>query len=213
MAGRLVSWQGDWYRGRVRKNLGGNDESQFRIYMVDKAMHTSAQEPTANETRPVESTKIDNYTPVIQQALRDVVAWVEKGEAPPPGTNYMVSDGQVVVPPTAAERKGTQPIVNFLVGGKSRTDVKTGQEVQFSGRVAIPPGRGRVVDAIVDFEGDGTFETKAKLQLDGNYAATVTTSHVFLKAGKKKTLSPLPNSTPHRATIGDHTLNPCFPPN
>jgi hypothetical protein len=176
-------WQADWYRKQVKKNLGDKENSQFRLWMVDKCMHTSPQEPTPQEARPVEATRIVSYTPIIQQALRDLIQWVEKGIAPPSTTNYTVTDGQVILPPTAAERQGVQPVVNLLVNGKSRTDIKVGDTVKFTGVIQIPPGRGKIVAANFDFEGEGAFATKGEIKATGEYTATTTSSHSFTKPG------------------------------
>jgi hypothetical protein len=176
-------WQADWYRMQVRKNLGDRENDQFRLYMVEKAMHTSPQEPSAKEQRPAEVTRIVSYTPIIQQALRDLTQWVEKGIPPPRSTNYTVTDGQVVTPPTAAERGGTQPVVELRVEGKSRADVKVGDAVRFSGAVQIPPGRGKIVAADFDFEGIGAFASPGRVTHTGAYTATVEATHSFAKPG------------------------------
>ena len=101
-------WQADWYQKQVRKNLGDRENDQFRLYMVEKAMHTSPQAPSDKEPRPAEVTRIVSYTPIIQQALRDLTQWVEHGIPPPRSTNYTVTDGQSSLPrppPAAASRR------------------------------------------------------------------------------------------------------------
>jgi hypothetical protein len=152
--------------------------------MVDKAMHTSPAAPEPNDQRPVENTRIISYTPIIQQALRDLTQWVEKGIAPPPNTNYKVNDGQIVLPETAQERLGFQPVVDLTISGKSRLDAKVGQPLKFTGQITIPKGMGKIVGAELDFEGDGSFPVKATLQLtnDGE-SATVEVPYTFQKAG------------------------------
>jgi hypothetical protein len=176
-------WQADWYRKQVKKNFGDKTDDHFRVWMVDKAMHTSPQPPDSNETRPAEQTRIVSYTPVIQQALRDLTAWVEKGVAPPANTNYTVDKGQIILPLTAAQRLSVQPVVNLKVTGKDRADVAIGQSVEFVGSIEVPPTTGIVVETSFDFEGDGTFPVKAKFTSTGDYTATVTTSYKFTKPG------------------------------
>jgi hypothetical protein len=177
-------WQADWYRKQVQKNYGENTNARFRLWMVDKAMHTSPATPEASDLRPTENTRIVSYTPIIQQALRDLTQWVEKGTAPPPTTTDTVRDGQVVLPLTAKERLGIQPVVDLDIAGKLRADVKVGEAVKFSGRISIPSGMGKIVGAEFDFEGGGTFPVKPSLQVskDGE-SATVESSYTFQKAG------------------------------
>ena len=47
---------------------------------------------------------------MIEQSLRDLVAWVEDAVVPA-GTSYTFRDGKVTLPATAAERGGIQPVV------------------------------------------------------------------------------------------------------
>ena len=76
--------------------------------------------------------RIVSYLGVLHQALRDLSAWVEKGVEPPQSTNYKVVDGQVQVPPTAAERKGIQPVVTVKANGGARAEAAAGQPVTFT---------------------------------------------------------------------------------
>jgi hypothetical protein len=94
-----------------------------------------------------------SYLGVLQQALLDLSAWVEKGIAPAVTTNYKIVDGQVVVPPTAEERKGIQPIVTAKVNGGKRANVKVGDSVAFTAVIEVPKNMGKVVVAVWNFEG------------------------------------------------------------
>ncbi len=87
-------WQADWYRTQVQAALGPRLDDHYRLWFVDNAMHTA---PTVmpGDRRPVATTRVINYTGVVQQALRDLSDWVEKGLAPPPSTTYKMVDGQV----------------------------------------------------------------------------------------------------------------------
>ena len=176
-------WQGDWYHRQVQKHLGDKTDDHFRIWMVDKCMHTSPEPPQRKTARPAERTRIVSYTPVIQQALRDLIAWVEKGVKPPSNTNYTVRDGQVLVPGTAAERGSVQPVVTLTVNGRDRTDVAVGQEVEFVGAVSMPPATGTVIATDFDFIGEGDFPVQAKFTKNGEESATVTATYKFTKPG------------------------------
>ena len=151
-----VPWQADWYRALVLAALGSRIDDSYRLWFVDHAMHTSpVNDPKG--PRPARTTRVVSYTGVLQQALRDVSAWVEKGLAPPPSTAYDVVDGQVHVPATASARRGIQPVVQFTVNGVARAEVALGAPVGFSAVITVPPGAGTVVHAEWDFEGDGDF--------------------------------------------------------
>lgn len=84
-------WQADWYRSRVKETLGDNIDEHFILWYVDHALH-------GDVTRQEDPTRTVSYLGVLQQALRDLSAWVEQGAAPPASTRYKVVDGQVIVP-------------------------------------------------------------------------------------------------------------------
>ena len=131
-----------------------------------------------------DNARIVAYTTVLQQALRDVAAWTEKGIVPPASTNYKIVGGQVEVPPTAAERKGVQPVVTLTVNGGARVDAAVGKPVTFSGVVEVPPGTGKVIGAEWDFEGAGTYPVAGEIKSDASGTrSTVTTTYSFTKPG------------------------------
>jgi len=168
-------WQGDWYRLQVRKQLGDRADDSFRLWYTDHALH--GDEPGVEDT-----TRVVSYQGALLQALRDVAAWVEKGVAPPASTTYRIDDGQVVVPPTAAERRGIQPVVALRVKGGERIEVSVGQPVHLSGTITVPPGAGTVVAAEWDLEGAGAYAKTSTIPA-GRTAVTVEIEHVFTKAG------------------------------
>lgn len=183
-------WQADWYRTRVKKALGPRFEDRYRLWFVDNAMHVDPgryarpNEGAAagqEEHGPVYS-RIISYAGVLQQALRDVAAWAEKGTVPPSETSYRVEDGQVFVPATAAERGGIQPVVELTANGAERADVKVGESVDFVGVIEVPPGTGSIVSAEWDFDGKGVYPESETFG-DRTTLRTVTTSHAFSKPG------------------------------
>jgi hypothetical protein len=80
---------------------------------------------------------------------------VEKGAHPPASTNYRIVKGQIVIPATAAERRGIQPVVTLRSNGSERVEVSAGQTVTFTGTIEAPPGAGSVVAAEWEFGGQG----------------------------------------------------------
>ena len=171
-------WQADWYRLKVMENLGAETDNHFRLWYTDHALH-------GDLTKQEDPTHTVSYLGVLQQALRDLSAWVEKGVAPPATTNYNIEDGQVIVPPTATERKGIQPVLTLKANGGERAEVKVGEPVTFNAIIELPQNTGKIVAAQWDFEGAGSFGVEGKLIPDGNSSTRVTlkTSHVFTKPG------------------------------
>jgi hypothetical protein len=148
-------WQADWYRDRVKENLGDNTDNNFRLWYTDHALH-------GDLSKQEDPTRTISYLGVLQQALRDLSDWVEKGVEPPAATNYKIEDGQVLIPPTAAERKGIQPVVDLKVNGSKRADIVSGQKVTFTAQIEVPQNTGKIVSAEWDFEGAGTFPVAGK---------------------------------------------------
>lgn len=146
-------WQADWYRSKVNAHLGDKTDANFRLWYVDHALH-------GDFIKQEDPTHTVSYLGVLQQALRDLAAWVEKGTPPPATTNYQVVDGQVVVSASAAERKGVQPVIALTANGSQRAAVKVGESVELSAVIDVPPGAGNVVAAEWDFEGGGDYPLK-----------------------------------------------------
>lgn len=135
-------WYADFYRTQVRQQLGSRFADNYRLYYTDYATHGAMPDPT----------RIISYNGALQQALRDVAAWAERGVAPPHETSYRIKGGQVVVPAVAVERKGIQAVVAVKANGGARADVKVGQPVTFTAVIETPPNAGAVVSAEWDFD-------------------------------------------------------------
>jgi hypothetical protein len=170
-------WQADWYRARVKEHFGEKLDDHFRLYYTDHALHgdVSWQE---------DPTHTVSYIGVLHQALRDLSAWVERGVAPPASTSYrIVDDAQVVVPPTAAARKGIQPVVSLRANGVTRSEVAVGTPVSFVAVAEVPPGAGKLVAAQWDMEGAGTFPLEARARSTSRGRWELRTSFTFRKPG------------------------------
>lgn len=171
-------WQADWYRSKVKAQLGDSTDAHFRLWYTDHALH-------GDLARNEDNLHTVSYLGVLHQALRDLSAWVEKGIAPPATTAYKIEDGQVIVPTTAAERKGIQPVVTVKANGGQRADVQVGRPVTFTAEIEIPPHTGKVIAAEWDFEGAGTFPVTGKFMSADKTGSRVTlkTTHTFAKPG------------------------------
>lgn len=174
-------WMADWYRARVEATQGAQFDDKYRLYYVDHAMHTS-RDYSQDTLHPATQTRIISYQGVLQQALRDLVLWVEKGVAPPPSTRYKVRDGQVVLPATSAERKGIQPLVSLRVNNDLRVDARVGEELTFRGEADVPSGAGVLVAAEWDFEGEGDYPVKSAAAAPAEHLV-IEERYTFSKAG------------------------------
>lgn len=154
-------WMADWYRSKVQAANPGDDiRHRFRLWMNDNAKHTS---PTADDYLANANTIV--YVGILQQALRDVAAWVEQGIEPPASSRYRVAaNNQVSLPKYARQRKGIQPVVRLKANGRESITVSVNQPVHFSALVSAPPGAGKVVAVEWDYLGEGSFPQTDKLK-------------------------------------------------
>lgn len=171
-------WQQDWYRSRVKENFADSTNDHFRLWYTDHANH-------ADYAIPGDPVYIVSYLGVLQQALRDLSSWVEKGIAPPGNTNYEVVNGQVVVPLQAAARMGIQPTIVVKVNGSESISIHKNKAVVFTAVIELPPNTGKVVSATWDFEGVGKFPVASKLipGKAGSTAVSVKATYTFTKSG------------------------------
>ncbi len=171
-------WQADWYRTKVKENLGTSLDDNFRLWYTDHGNHGDF----SNLEAP---THVITLQGILIQALQDLSAWVEKGVSPPASTSYTITDGQVIVPPAATKRLGIQPVVTLLANGSERAEVEPNQAVTFTATIEVPPNTGKVIAAEWDFDGVGTFPIKEKLnptnRLEGRLK--LRTTHTFNKPG------------------------------
>ncbi|GAA3384026.1 hypothetical protein [Cryptosporangium minutisporangium] len=140
-------WQAVWYRDKVAEHAPGD----VRLWFVDHALHADA-EVQEHPTRSV------SYLGVLHEALRSLAAWVENGTPPAADTGYTVTDGQVTVPETAAERGGVQPVVTLTADGARRAEITAGDEVLVRVVAEAPLGAPPIVRVQWDLDGDGVYE-------------------------------------------------------
>ncbi len=177
--------QAAWYHRRVKSWLGPRTDDQYRIWFTDHAMHQDPAVMTRVDITPHRYTHIINYRGMLEQALRDLAAWVERGIAPPPSTAYELVDGQVHVPATAMARRGIQPVVTLTANGRERAEVAMGEPVHFSAHTEVPPMAGTIIAAAWDFEGTGDFPVVVPIDNEAaSYTAkTITASYAFSAPG------------------------------
>lgn len=148
-------WQADWYRRRVQRQWGDDCNDRFALWYLEHAQHDNPHVPAGQAV----SINVDG---AVQQALRDISAWVEHGIAPSE-TRYTVADSQIVVPNTATTRGGVQPVVELKANGSARTEVHAGESVTFTATIEAPPGTGPIVAAEWDFKGVGDYPVRTSI--------------------------------------------------
>jgi PKD domain-containing protein len=169
--------QGIIYQGAVLGTQGPEAAAEkFRLQWTQNAEHIPPAYLPNSATRATATWLID-YFPVIEQGLLDLIRWVEQGEAPP-NTTYEYVDGQIILPETAAERGGIQPVVRVTANGADRADVRVGEPVRLAVTAEVPPGAGTIVALDWDFDGWGSFPFSHPV--DGTQTSVaLETSHTF----------------------------------
>jgi hypothetical protein len=169
-----MAWQADWYRSKVEEALGADFENNFALWLIDHAQHDNPLTAAA-DARTV------SFEGALQQGLRDLSAWVEKGMRPA-DTRYKMVDAQVVVPDTAHERGGVQPVIVLRANGAVRAEVAVGETVTFTAAIETPPGAGKVVAAEWDFEGNGSYPLAARIDTP-EALVSLSATFVFARQG------------------------------
>ncbi len=183
------------YRRTVERHLGDALGDHYRLWFNDHAAHLPASFNPVGDP-PVPTTRLVDYGGSLEQALRDLMAWVEDGTAPPAETGYtMDADQRLTLASTAAERGGVQPVVHAAANGGARADVAVADPVTFTAEVDAPPGGGRIIAVEWDFDGSGAFPFVHD-GIDGSHASLrVETTHSFEEHG---TYFPCVRVTAHR---------------
>jgi hypothetical protein len=173
--------QGVGMRNNVEREMGhAKGREHFRLRWLENAEHIPPA-LAASPANRANTTWLVDYLPMVEQTLVDLCAWVEKG-VEPAETHFEYKDGEILLPPTGAERGGIQPIVFVTANGAVRAEVKAGQSVDLQASIEVPPGAGSIVSAQWDFDGSGSYPEKAGV--DGKASKlTVSTRHSFDKPG------------------------------
>jgi hypothetical protein len=198
------------YHEMLRATFGDRVNEHFRLWWNDHASHMPAvfwQFMAGG--KPHLSSRLIDYLGSVQQAVFDLIAWVEDGIEPPATSGYDWSgDWKLSLAAGAAARAGIQPVVTATANGSNRAEVKAGEPVQFAATADVPPGTGTVISVEWDFEGEGEWALKDDA-IDGTAASVdVSASHTFKTPG---TYFPAVRVTSHRQ--GDVNATLCRVPN
>ncbi len=168
--------------------------SGVRVWFTEHAMHlpVTALRPGP---APIANTRLIDYGGHVQQAIRDVIDWVELETEPPGDTVFdRTDDGAIVLRDDAAERHGIQPVVRMTVNGAERGAVRANEPFGLDAYISAPPGSGTIVAVEWDLDGSGT-GTFAEPGVDG----TKTTMHVTIERTPRQARHLLPIGPCHDA--------------
>jgi hypothetical protein len=117
------------YAQQIQRTLGPKANDMMRFYLHDNGRHAVG----------------GGELGIFQQSIQDLMAWAEKGIAPPPSTSFTIRNGQVIPPDTAAERHGLQPVMNLTANDVARATVGVNQPVKLAAKLEMPPMTGQIV--------------------------------------------------------------------
>lgn len=132
-----------FYAQQVTKALGPiRADNIFRVYFNENSGHGAVGMVPSGKP----ATTTIGIQGILNQALLDLAAWVERGVAPLPSSRYSVdATNQVVLPAKASERRGLQPVVHLTANGQVRAEVAINEPVTLKGNIEMPPGTGKVL--------------------------------------------------------------------
>ncbi|MCU1594591.1 MAG: hypothetical protein JWO12_1983 [Frankiales bacterium] len=152
----------------------------YRLRWIQNAEHGPAAMVPPEPNR-ASNTRLIDVKGMHEQSLRDLVLWVEQG-IEPAGSTWSDVDGQIVLPDSAKERGGIQPVVVVRANGGARTDVTPGSKVELTVHAEVPPDSGSVISVEWDFDGTGTFPFRH--EVNGTQSEVrLSTTHTYDTAG------------------------------
>ena len=148
------------YAERIQRTLGPEKaNAMMRFYLHDNGRHATG----------------GGAPGIFQQSMQDLMAWAEKGVAPPPSTTYTIKNGQVVPPASAADRRGLQPVMSLTANGSTRAEVGVSQPVKLVANIEMPPKTGQIVQynwTIADTADPATVVEKPRTQVNVDRSIT-----------------------------------------
>jgi hypothetical protein len=158
------------YQRSVQAHHGDQTDDHYRLWWVENAGHYPPEFLawlTPEKDAGVWRSRHVTVGGVPDEALIQLVAWVEEGSPPAPSASYkFTTDARLVLADSAAERGGVQPVVRAAANGGSRAEVRVGENVVFTGAGEQPPGTGTFVSARWDFDGSGELGHEHSLEGD-----------------------------------------------
>jgi hypothetical protein len=175
----------DIYGAQYREKLS----ERFRFYWAQNGAIGPPQLAVGynvgdGDLRVWDTRLIDFQHSMGRQVWRYLKEWVEDGKTPPASTSYRFNaTNELLLPLTAEERAGIQPVVQVTANGAKRADVKVGEPVQFQGIIESPAGAGTIVEAEWDFLQTAEYPKKHP-EADGSVTSLrVATQYAFKEPG------------------------------
>src|SRR4029077_911392 len=104
-------------------------DDHYRLWFNEHAAHLPASFNPPGAP-PVATTRLIDYGGSLEQALRDLMEWVEDGTDPPQESGYVLDDDQrLTLAGSAVDGGGVQPLVRAAADGAVRADVSAGSSV------------------------------------------------------------------------------------
>jgi hypothetical protein len=173
--------QGIGMKKNIEREAGAARSRQcFRLRWLENAEHVPPFMAAAPRDR-ANNTWLVDYLPHVEQSLADLTAWVEDG-IEPAETSFEMVDGQIVLPPSAKQRGGIQPVVRVRANGSKRAEVRRGTPVNLEVHAEVPPGAGNIVSIKWDMDGAGSYPVKHKID-GGASELTLTVEWTYDKPG------------------------------
>jgi len=154
-------------KNNVEREVGlARSRECFRLRWLQNAEHVPPYMAAPAPDR-ANSTWLVDYPAHVEQSLVDLTDWVEHS-LEPAETHFRLDDGQVVLPASAKERGGIQPVVSVTADGAKRVQVRAGTPVRLEVHAEVPPQAGTIVSIKWDLDGTGTYPFSG--ETDGNSA-------------------------------------------
>jgi len=148
------------YERKVDRHLGEDRDRRFRLFWTEHATHVPV-----GRGGPQDTVLAIDYSGYIERGLLDMIAWVEEGVEPVPGTSYAwTRDCRVLLPGDAGQRRGLQPVVSLRADAAERAEVAVGQTVTLSMDAEAPAGAGEIVTVEWDFDGAGLWPERTRVE-------------------------------------------------
>lgn len=174
-------WHADWYGRRLKAGEAGQYDAKVRIWLNDNADHLDGS-VVASGSVDNQFVRLIDYNGILEQAVRDVSAWVENYVAPPRSTQYALNNGQVSLPADASVRQGIQPVVKLTSRSGERIVAKVGQHITLVGDISVPPSAGKIVKTEWSQTGNDDF-LDAPLPQQPSETLSVHKTFVYSKPG------------------------------
>lgn len=168
-------------KNNVEREVGhARSRECFRLRWLQNAEHVPPYMAAPAPDR-ANTTWLVDYPAHVEQSLIDLADWVERG-VEPAETLFELDDGQVILPASAKERGGIQPVVSVTADGAKRVQVRAGTPVRLEVHAEVPPRAGGVVSIKWDPDGTGAYPVSG--ETDGSSAeVTHTLQWVYQSPG------------------------------